>query len=228
MPSICSRSTHFQIKYTPWHPSKSRSRQDQGLKFSLMGSSFLIAYVLFNTSLQSPPTPSLSLRHTKDIEIAISIPISPAHPSDHHHRHVSSQVTVDELKSRFADLKPRYYPSRQRWTLPPKEGQRSGETLQGAKRLLDYNLGDGSVLIFKDLGPQIGYSTVFFWEYFGPLVLYPLFYLFPSVFYPWASTYVFGFFPVHTYPHTYIFFYFFSIITMTGINDPKRPYKRWH
>jgi len=31
---------------------------------------------------------------------------------------------------------------------------------------------------------QIGYSTVFFWEYFGPLVVYALFYFFPSVFYP--------------------------------------------
>ena len=26
--------------------------------------------------------------------------------------------------------------------------------------------------MFKDLGPQVGYRTVFFWEYFGPLVAY--------------------------------------------------------
>ena len=31
---------------------------------------------------------------------------------------------------------------------------------------------------------QIGYSTVFFWEYFGPLVTYAVFYFFPHVFYP--------------------------------------------
>ena len=31
---------------------------------------------------------------------------------------------------------------------------------------------------------QIGYTTVFFWEYFGPLVVYALFYFFPGVFYP--------------------------------------------
>jgi very-long-chain enoyl-CoA reductase len=30
---------------------------------------------------------------------------------------------------------------------------------------------------------QIGYSTVFFFEYFGPMVIYPLFFLFPAVFY---------------------------------------------
>lgn len=31
---------------------------------------------------------------------------------------------------------------------------------------------------------QIGYAMVFFWEYFGPMVVYPLFIFFPSVFYP--------------------------------------------
>ena len=31
---------------------------------------------------------------------------------------------------------------------------------------------------------QIGYTTVFFWEYFGPLVVYALFYFFPGVLYP--------------------------------------------
>jgi len=31
---------------------------------------------------------------------------------------------------------------------------------------------------------QIGYSTVFFFEYFGPMVIFPLFYFFPQVFYP--------------------------------------------
>lgn len=35
-------------------------------------------------------------------------------------------------------------------------------------------------MTFKDLGPQIGYSTVFFLEYFGPLVIYPLFYFFSA------------------------------------------------
>lgn len=31
---------------------------------------------------------------------------------------------------------------------------------------------------------QIGYRTVFFWEYFGPLVIYPLFYFLPQLLYP--------------------------------------------
>lgn len=68
----------------------------------------------------------------------------------------TKQATVEELKARFAELKPRYYPSRQRFTLPPREGSRSGEALADGKRLAaDYGLADGSVLYFKDLGPQV-------------------------------------------------------------------------
>lgn len=36
------------------------------------------------------------------------------------------------------------------------------------------------MVTFKDLGRQISYSRVFFWEYFGPMVVYPLFYVFAS------------------------------------------------
>lgn len=31
---------------------------------------------------------------------------------------------------------------------------------------------------------QIGYATVFFWEYFGPMMVYPLFYFLPQYLYP--------------------------------------------
>ncbi len=81
---------------------------------------------------------------------------------------------MDDLKRAFAELKPKYYPSRQRWTLQPREGQRTGDALAGSKKLSEFGVADGTALVFKDLGPQVGYSTVFFWEYFGPLVIYPL------------------------------------------------------
>lgn len=97
---------------------------------------------------------------------------------------ISDESTVDDLKARFAELKRKYYPTRQRFTLPAKAGQRSGQALEAGKRLKDYGLQDGSTIVFKDLGPQIGYRTVFFWEYFGPLVIFPLFYLLPHIFYP--------------------------------------------
>eukprot|EP00899_Mesostigma_viride_P020128 jgi/Mesvir1/28116/Mv04696-RA.1 len=39
-------------------------------------------------------------------------------------------------------------------------------------------------VILKDLGPQIGYSVVFLLEYLGPLLVYPIFYLWGSFIYP--------------------------------------------
>ncbi|CAL8462603.1 g2136 [Coccomyxa elongata] len=97
---------------------------------------------------------------------------------------VPEEATVHDLQVKFHQLKPKFYPSRQRFSLPLKAGEKKATSLAHGKKLSDYDLKDGSVLIFKDLGPQIGYSTVFFWEYFGPLVVYALFYFFPSVFYP--------------------------------------------
>lgn len=91
-----------------------------------------------------------------------------------------------DLARAFAELKPKYYPSRQRWTLPPKEGARSGEVLPPSAPLADHGVADGGALVFKDLGPQIGYATVFFWEYLGPLLIYPLFYFLPALIYPGA------------------------------------------
>jgi len=38
-------------------------------------------------------------------------------------------------------------------------------------------------LYFKDLGPQIGWTTVFLAEYAGPLLIFLLFYIRPQVIY---------------------------------------------
>lgn len=89
----------------------------------------------------------------KPPQSAVQEPARSALPPSLHRR---PQATVDELKARFAELKPKYPPSRQRFTLPPREGARSGEALAHGKRLSDYGLTDGSVLFFKDLGPQVG------------------------------------------------------------------------
>lgn len=99
----------------------------------------------------------------------------------------STQGTVDDLKAAFAAAKPKFYPSRQRFTLPLAAGQKKPTALAAGKKLADFGVGDGAVLTFKDLGPQIGYSTVFFWEYFGPLLAYAAVYFLPNIFYPWAK-----------------------------------------
>ncbi|RLN91550.1 hypothetical protein BBJ28_00010964 [Nothophytophthora sp. Chile5] len=77
--------------------------------------------------------------------------------------------TVAELKAAF-ERSAGVSRFRQSFKLPS-----DGSTLSDdGKSLADYGVKDGAQLVFKDLGPQIGYRTVFVAEYFGPLafVLY--------------------------------------------------------
>ncbi|DBA92225.1 hypothetical protein WJX77_000065 [Trebouxia sp. C0004] len=97
---------------------------------------------------------------------------------------VAEKATVDDLKHAISQSNPKYYPSRQRLTLPPQIGQKSGSPLVDGKLLSEYSLCGGSKVVFKDLGTQVGWTTVFFWEYFGPLAVYPLFYFLPGLLYP--------------------------------------------
>jgi len=90
--------------------------------------------------------------------------------------------TVGDLRKVFAASNPRFYADRQRWVIPSAvAGERPKVLAEGT--LASFGLRNGSVVEFKDLGPQISYRTVFIVEYLGPLLIYPLFYLFPTVFY---------------------------------------------
>jgi len=91
--------------------------------------------------------------------------------------------TVHKLsKSGAKGFKTALYPSRQRYTVPASGGGKP-VALASGKKLSDYGLDDGSSVTFKDLGPQIGYSTVFFWEYFGPLCVFLIPYFLPELVY---------------------------------------------
>jgi hypothetical protein len=65
------------------------------------------------------------------------------------------QDTVAQLKKKYHALNKKYYPARQRLTLPAKEGQKSGEVLKDSSKLSEYGLVSGSVVQFKDLGTQV-------------------------------------------------------------------------
>ena len=66
---------------------------------------------------------------------------------------------MEDLKAAISKANPKYYPSRQRLTLPAEPGQRSGSPLLDGKALTDYKLTDRSTVIFKDLGTQASSLT---------------------------------------------------------------------
>ncbi|VFQ80369.1 unnamed protein product [Cuscuta campestris] len=95
---------------------------------------------------------------------------------------LGDSATVSDLQEEIHRRTKKYYPSRQRLTLPlPRGSTQKPTVLHYKKSLKEYTDGNKNELtiVFKDLGPQVKYSTLFFWEYVGPLFIYPLFYYMP-------------------------------------------------
>ncbi|CAD5215783.1 unnamed protein product [Bursaphelenchus xylophilus] len=86
----------------------------------------------------------------------------------------------DNIKSIKAKLSSKKHLSVERIALRlgPKE-----KTLNDEELVSNLKLSNGSALYYRDLGPQIGWKTVFLFEYAGPLFVYPIFYLRPSFIY---------------------------------------------
>ncbi|KAH9985111.1 3-oxo-5-alpha-steroid 4-dehydrogenase-domain-containing protein [Russula vinacea] len=87
-------------------------------------------------------------------------------------------ATVADVKAALAAKFPQLYVERQKLSL------------QGETKALDDNailattgIRDGGELVVKDLGPQVSWRTVFVTEYAGPLVIHPVLYHLPKVFY---------------------------------------------
>ncbi|KAL5710862.1 very-long-chain enoyl-CoA reductase [Ranunculus cassubicifolius] len=130
---------------------------------------------------------------------------------------LNDSATVTDLQEAIHRQTKKYYPSRQRLTLPVQPGSKTKPVvLASNKSLSDYTDGNSKTLtiVFKDLGPQVSYSTLFFFEYLGPLLIYPMFYYFP----------VYSFFgykgertihPVQTYAMYYWCFHYFKRIMET-------------
>ncbi|XP_068149623.1 very-long-chain enoyl-CoA reductase [Drosophila tropicalis] len=63
-----------------------------------------------------------------------------------------------------------------------------GKSVRDADTLESLSLRNGDKVYIKDLGPQIGWKTVFLAEYAGPLIVYLLFYFRPELIYGQAAS----------------------------------------
>lgn len=130
---------------------------------------------------------------------------------------LNASATVSDLQHAIHSRMKKLYPARQRLTLPLVPGeQKQPVVLSPTKTLSDYSDGNGKSLtiVLKDLGPQVSYRTLFFWEYIGPLVIYPIFYFFPVYkYFGYGEKRVIH--PVQTYALYYWCFHYFKRIMET-------------
>ncbi|XP_002732370.1 putative very-long-chain enoyl-CoA reductase art-1 [Saccoglossus kowalevskii] len=91
---------------------------------------------------------------------------------------LSPSSTVADVKRIYHQRNAKYYPDRQSFRSEPK-----GRSLKDDATLQSLNIKNGDKLYFKDLGPQIGWKTVFLAEYAGPLFVYLLLYTRPACIY---------------------------------------------
>ncbi|XP_057523774.1 very-long-chain enoyl-CoA reductase-like [Amaranthus tricolor] len=130
---------------------------------------------------------------------------------------LNDSATVADLQEAIHKKIKKFYPSRQRLTLPVDPGSKTRPTvLNGKRSLKEYTNGNSNKLtvVFKDLGPQVSYRTLFFWEYLGPLIIYPIFHYFPVYQYlGYKEQRVI--YPVQTYACYYWCFHYFKRIMET-------------
>ncbi|KYM83205.1 Trans-2,3-enoyl-CoA reductase [Atta colombica] len=91
---------------------------------------------------------------------------------------VNANTTIGEVKQELYKLKKAANVNRQSLRLDAK-----GKSLSDSETIKSLSLKTGGKLYYKDLGPQIGWKTVFLLEYAGPLVMYLWLYQRPWLFY---------------------------------------------
>lgn len=91
---------------------------------------------------------------------------------------VDPSSTIKDLKRQIYRLKPWMYPERQEL-----RHQARGKGIGENQTIQEAGVKDQGQLFLKDLGPQIGYKTVFLTEYAGPLLVYLWVYQRPWLFY---------------------------------------------
>lgn len=91
---------------------------------------------------------------------------------------LSGATTVGDVKKQVHSQKKSLYPDRQSLRLEVR-----GKSLNDKDTLSSLGLKNGAKIYVKDLGPQIGWKTVFLAEYAGPLFVYLWIYTRPWLFY---------------------------------------------
>ncbi|KAG6865004.1 hypothetical protein C0991_005692 [Blastosporella zonata] len=90
----------------------------------------------------------------------------------------SATTTVADVKCQITAKFPKFYVSRQKLSLKSEKA-----SLDDALKIAELVGEKGGELQLKDLGAQISWRTVFLIEYGGPLVIHPLVYHFPRIWY---------------------------------------------
>mmetsp|Transcript_41111 Transcript_41111/g.41996 ORF Transcript_41111/g.41996 Transcript_41111/m.41996 type:complete len:295 (-) Transcript_41111:64-948(-) len=93
---------------------------------------------------------------------------------------IDGTCTVKDLKIAYEKISKK---SIYRQSFKKTDGDKLVRLENESKSLKDYGIVDGDKLQFKDLGPQIGYRTVFLIEYAGPIVFVLLYAARPSFLY---------------------------------------------
>ena len=161
---------------------------------------------------------------------------------------ISPSDKISVLKTRFLrDFRTSI--NRQRFTFikpgtDPKLKKNQIALTDGDKTFREYdvinsNSSDVAIeLIYKDLGPQIAWRTVFLVEYFGPMLMHAACYLAPSLLYPSSSTVpsktltqklALGMIMVHYMKRELetLFVHRFSAATMPALNIFKNSFHYW-
>lgn len=92
---------------------------------------------------------------------------------------ISATATVADLKKEY---RPKVSVHRKALKFTPA-GSDKGVNLENEKTLISYGIKEGSEISYKDLGPQVGYRTVFVVEYAGPIAFMALYASRPSFIY---------------------------------------------
>lgn len=86
---------------------------------------------------------------------------------------------ISDVKKAVALQKPKLYVTRQ--SIRPES---TGKNMKDDVQLSTLNISSNHVTLYlKDLGPQVGWTTVFLTEYAGPLFIYLIFYFRPECIY---------------------------------------------